>query len=1014
MPAIKLIVLIICLSAFTQQLGALPINFSRNQEPLDYQELKSDHFWIYFDKRTPQEGRAILNALDASKPILEHWLGEKRQRPLPVIMSSTTAHASFANFITDALELQTLGEGGRDLAWHELTHNIMYRHLANILGPTGSIIHLPWLPAWWIEGLAELSSRSSSSDWMFGVERYYALTDTWPSYDKLHNLYRSHFADVGYSISGSFTDYIVRTYGTEKLGQLMNDFYRYSMPWWWPWSVVPFADFMPWDAALRNYTGKSGEELYQEYKAAARAHWSQSNIGEFHQPKRYKRQTDLEEDLDPEETVILDAPGQSMISRGKTLDIEVRGNKAYRVLRSGKKLFEYEIIFTEDGAPPKSDKRLWELPSDSTSIRASLGTLKIGVNFLFDNDLERSSQIWAFNEQARDHHTVIERPVRIQRVFISKTHVLWLETEFEYQRLCQIPLKSFLQFDVKKTKEHIQCPIERRFPAQLSFLGQHYEEIDAERFVTSEIFLNYGEETLIGDRSKIIRWLTHEGQAKELANPLGGKVISIGKHQKGYDLLIAGKSRRFIRQLSLDEQCLRQRKFANLAVDLQTQSDGTLIKTNWFEGIYTRKITPNVLQEEACHLADQPLSPLQYALSSGSHDLDEALRYSHPWQSTPQEFTLAHARKLQAAPLLHLHAQGATTSQPQDANWRGRPVFAFPWIGADAKGYQFGAISVPLMDHMQNETLRFSALYGLESRFPNTELNFVSNRFRTTYAVDVFRRQSWNGAYRGDIYYYDERGAKISAYRYFYGQRLSLRLGLKMSDLRPYIGPSDIWNRLYKGYHQEIDFSISQGHRLPAGSLGYYLLGVIAPEEINDNIIYDRLGLGVNYYLPINLFGLQSSQKYGIAYSRTRGKQQKLLREVYRPLKTFVPGSGGGFNEINISMLGPGALTSAVYGDTQARFEFAWNFPVIRDLETLLHIFYLERLDFTAFFNYGRAWYGAETPDLSQFVKAHGYNLDLQSDIKGVTVNLGLGTGQVIGQDFEVYFLFGFDALIDP
>lgn len=1015
MPVFKLLLLIVGLSGLSAPLAALPIGFGRNMEPLEYQELKSDNFWLYFDKRAPQEGRAILNSLEAGKPLLEKWLAEERKRALPVIMSSTTDHASFANFITDALELQTLADGGRDLAWHELTHNIMYRHLSNILGPTGSIVHLPWLPAWWIEGLAEMTSRSLGSDWMFGIERYHALTNNWPSYDKLHSLYRPSFSSIGYSLSGSFVDYIVRTYGADKLGQLMRDFYKYSMPWWWPWSVVPFADFMPWDAALRNYTGKSGAELYEEYKAAARAYWLQADIGPFHHyrgphPVTYDS---YEEDDEEEEDMILEAPGLSP-RFNSVYDLDVKGDQVFIISRIGDKLFETELIFNEKGEV-KASKGAWQLPSDSLVVRASLGPLKVGVKRDYDNDLERTSHIWLYASKLEDHRTVISRPGFIQQLFISRTHLIWLERELEFHRLCQLPLAQVLNSKASKLKRAVKCPLEARYPARLNYLGKHYQQVEDDRYITDEIYLDWNEETLVGNRSKILIWSTKQGQLRELPNPLGGKIISLARNERGFDMLLAGKGRRFIRQTSLDGQCLRQRKFADLTVNLQTESDGTFILSNWYGNRYViRQLSPHFLPEEPCQLSDLPINPLQYALATGDSELQKALEISNPWQESKHEFKIQYYQALQSAAILHKAAPQAVQSlQAKEAEWRGRPVFAFPWIGADAKGYQFGAISVPLMDHMQNETLRFSALYGLESRFPNTELNFLSNRFRTSYGIDVFRRQAWNGSFRGDIYYYDERGVKFSAYRYFYRQRISLRLGLKLSELRPYIGPAEIWDRLYKGYHQEVDFAISKGHRLANSYLGYYLFGLVAPEEINNNLIYDRLGLGISYNIPLRLFGVNSSQRYAFAYSRTRGKQQKLLREVYRPLKTFVPGSGGGFNEINVSLIGPGALTSAVYGDNQTRFEFAWTFPVVRDLETLLHIFYLERLDFTAFFNYGRAWYGPEIPDLSQFVKAHGYNLDLQSDIKGVTVNLGLGTGQVIGQDFEIYFLFGFDALID-
>jgi hypothetical protein len=72
---------------------------------------------------------------------------------------------------------------------------------------------------------------------------------------------------------------------------------------------------------------------------------------------------------------------------------------------------------------------------------------------------------------------------------------------------------------------------------------------------------------------------------------------------------------------------------------------------------------------------------------------------------------------------------------------------------------------------------------------------------------------------------------------------------------------------------------------------------------------------------------------------------------------------------------------------------------------------YIDRLDFTSFLNYGGAWSRAATPTPEQLIAAHGYNLDLQLDNKGIQFNVGVGTGQVFGEPFEVYVKTGFDAL---
>jgi hypothetical protein len=144
-----------------------------------------------------------------------------------------------------------------------------------------------------------------------------------------------------------------------------------------------------------------------------------------------------------------------------------------------------------------------------------------------------------------------------------------------------------------------------------------------------------------------------------------------------------------------------------------------------------------------------------------------------------------------------------------------------------------------------------------------------------------------------------------------------------------------------------------------------------------------------------------------------RGSRRRFLQEAYSPLRTFIPGSGGGLNEINSQLYGDPYLTNLQYGDTQGRLQFAWTTPLVADIAKLLHIVYLQRLDATAFYNYGRAWFQQIDPRFDSGTGAHGYKLDLQADVKGVKLNVGLGTGQVVGKDWEVFGLIGFDALID-
>ena len=175
----------------TSNLFALPIGFGINQGDREYLETRSRNFDVYHDKEAAAEGAMTANALEAAKPILERWLGKRFKRKLPVVSSAITSNASFANFVFDTIELQTMAEGGRDLFWHEFVHTSMYEHFHHLLGPAEAVVYLPWVPAWFLEGLAEAITVSIGSDVQASIERYQAAHRDWPSYDSLHYLYKS-------------------------------------------------------------------------------------------------------------------------------------------------------------------------------------------------------------------------------------------------------------------------------------------------------------------------------------------------------------------------------------------------------------------------------------------------------------------------------------------------------------------------------------------------------------------------------------------------------------------------------------------------------------------------------------------------------------------------------------------------------------------------------------------------------------------------------------------------------
>jgi hypothetical protein len=398
-------------------------------------------------------------------------------------------------------------------------------------------------------------------------------------------------------------------------------------------------------------------------------------------------------------------------------------------------------------------------------------------------------------------------------------------------------------------------------------------------------------------------------------------------------------------------------------------------------------------------------------------DLKTALAGADLWTKEPQVLAPDEEKALFDGPALDKDRPrtGHVEAQSQPAKWRPRPLFLFPWIGADdALGPQIGVVSVPLMDEMQNETVRATFLVGAASHFPYEEVALTSTRFTPTLNLAAYRQQTFNGVFRGptpdtlQTSFLDEKGVRLESDTGFHalGGVGSFDLGVKYAYLKPYIGPT-----LHgRGFLTEPSASLGITHAVWRLSLTNSVSGRVAPKSLNKRFDYNELGAASTLTLALPVLDAKTS--VGVEGSRMRGEERRDFRELYRPLKTFVPGTGGGYNQNSYPLVDQGGLFSAVYGDTQARAKANLTVPVLPDLDKYLWILYLERLDFTAFYNYGAAWNG-EHPRVgwNKLIRAHGYDLDLQLENKGVRFNLGAGTGQVVGRPFEVYLTTGFDAL---
>ena len=963
--------IIVSISVPASDCYALPIGFGVNQGPHEYQEIKSDNFYIYFDKRTPEEAYIMLNSLEAARPTFDRWLGYKRERQIPVITSAISANASFANVITDAIELQTRGQGTRDLAWHEYAHTRMYGKLRNFFGPAGTLMPLFFMPAWFLEGFAETMSVSVDSDVQMGIEKYHALTGSWPSYESLHSLYNTEFSLRGYATAGSFTAWVIRQGNPDKIPELLEDFYDYTLPHWWPWAVIPFNDFLPMDAALQNYSGKTGEELWTEYKAQATAYWTKNASGPLYATEKSTKST-----------------------FSSNWGLNVIGEDFTQIVKIKKDHWRVRLQVDKNTSWVTGYKRLQK-------IAPLTGETKTGLN----GD-QISYIVSEFDKPSKKKP--ISRAGQIGKVYNSKAGRLWVERNLSATRLC---LQS------SKNPKKVVCHLKRTLPKTLTVIGEKKESKDPK--VTEKLWLRETEQTLKGDLHNLIQYDVKTGISKTIRTRESGKPIAADAMGEQLFVLFGERNDRTMRSFLNNQGCQRTYHFKDHIETFKINSKNEVLLAIYGGNQKIYKVVD--LQKSIstdCIPSTSHSSPLlEDHLSNTPLRFSEAMKRSNLWQNPSFEETADQLVAAQGAkPLNQDFTDESITKEPVKAKWRGRPVFAFPWIGGnDAYGTQVGVISVPLMDHMQNESIRLSLLLGLESRYPDQELAFVSTRFTPDLNLTLFRHQTYNGRFVRRVTrqfvnaYYDEKGAKFSLSHNFkfLNQIFYSSWGLKYSYMSPYIGPRS--PVVGKGFKGETFASLGTSYRLGSFSFSNSINAKVIPKVWNKDFDYDQLGasFSITRRLPLN-----SKITAGIEGSRTRGEKPLALKEIYTPLKTFIPGSGGGINQTSYALTADQGLFSSRFGDTQGRFKTNITTPLIENVDSLWYVIYVERLDISAFYNYGDAWTGdSPSKGWDSLLSSHGLNLDLQFDNKGVRFNSGAGIGKVAGNNYQAYLKFGFDAL---
>lgn len=234
----------------------------------------SDHFQFIFQAEDSEAVGHLFSFADQVYEQLSELFGYQPQKKISVVVSGETAFANgsytplppLLTLFTAASATRSIGARNVDylktLFVHELSH---YFHLntpvglshwaTKVFGPATSAINTPFMPGWWVEGVA-LYTESQYSQGGRRDDLHFSLKHTAPlltqeSWSLAQGSYQGPKEPTGriYSTGHVMLEHLVSTYGAEKISAITSRFQKF-----------PFFGLTP---AFKRELGQSPKELYQ-------------------------------------------------------------------------------------------------------------------------------------------------------------------------------------------------------------------------------------------------------------------------------------------------------------------------------------------------------------------------------------------------------------------------------------------------------------------------------------------------------------------------------------------------------------------------------------------------------------------------------------------------------------------------------------------------------------------------------------------------------------------------------
>lgn len=1019
-----------------------------NERDVNWKRLSSDRFSLYFDEKSEPFARHALSSFEFAYPYLSQLLGvtlpsEKQLSKddkrtivsnfdyIPIVLSTRGDYGGFANFGTQNIELQVASGSSASLFQHELVHRLMYEHFDPSIGPAGRAFSLAMLPTWWIEGLAEYLTESVGRIDTAGVSRTMALNDAYLSWDRMHALYgQGDFFLRGYVTSGRLVKYIIEKTKTSDLNELLKT-------WFWKTVTPPFVN-APDSFYSQMFDGKSGREMYEDFKSAEKQYWQSryENMPALPKTKTYFSGLGVGYPapvIFTKKNVVLSSMQTEPYYGGLYIDDIETGKWGIRKLSTdGSSRFDLlpykdgndgfwtaqnqkmrnaargaQIIYTTyDGALENFTKKTIQSeikmtlstskdPYTVDSIyarpnkKAWILAVKRGVQFLFEADAN-----------AKKIKFVHSWPAPLTVRFVKVAAEL---REKENDQSC---VDFVINADFEKTYLERFCPDDKSFK-QLETGSQALYIKDATRLNDQSLIALVGWNEALGLARIRDQKTEFLGPLVEYADNLQPTPLA-----NGIALWVYNGDSYTLRHVDLED-------FAK-----QSQS--------WRKNLADASIWKN--------------DPVHAAYKPPFVEYSKLLSKSQPVITVKTEADIATDADNKS--------EAAKTLPVSEATYRSKHFYSYPTVlPPPLAPWTFGLTSIPLQDEMERYRILLNVVYNSDTKAVGGAVSYQSSRLFDGFLASVYSQERYNGQYYVNqcvvdnkpkncvsldydkdasskgVNYLREQGVELQTSHEFLPTSLGLNLRLSGSKIEPssdtyfnkqppaFLGATrtylleagaSIYFNLFQ-FAYLMNYSEKQ-NTTDTVALGHYVLwsmGGALGVDTSRSVLETKDGLN-NDATALKFTRVSASGQTSVGYreklltlrsniSGTLGKQAFNLRELYQPYRTYLAGAGSSLNAVNMLITGDANIFNRATGYWSYRNSADISFPIVSDFDQKFYIAYFEALRGEIVIARGGVARDNEFKDLYNVTSASaGARIDI--DIKGVKIFPRISFGKIINE----------------